>query len=204
MPAKPDSILAVDPGLNNPAAAIFRFGKLVAASRVKLPAAWKKLDVAERCRLIAGRVHEWASANGVDEAAMVRAYELELAGDLAGAETLRQARGVVRLTIEYPQIYPAGKQKGDPNDLLPLVGVAMCLAGRLDIPVQSFKPREWIGQVPKTETGDPWQSARGQLIWRNLEPAERAAVVPSHDAVDSVGIGLHSLGRLRRRVYPRS
>ena len=108
------------------------------------------------------------------------------------------------LVIEWPQVYRAGKSKGDPADLLPLVGVGMCLAGLLHPgAIKSPTPAEWIGQLPKSTTGDPWASARGQRIGSRLSDVERGRVVPSHDAVDAVGIGLYCLGRLeRRRVFP--
>lgn len=175
------SILALDPGLLNPAAALFRAGRLVAASRVKPDKAWTALDVGERCRQIASRIHEWFI--GVDP--------------LAGQH-------LDQLVIEWPRIYRAGKGKGDPNDLPPLVGVAMCLAGRLDVEVKTYWPSDWIGQVPKSTTGNPLDAARGKLIWRNIDAAEQSGIVLSHDAIDAVGLGLHHLGRLHRRVYPTS
>lgn len=170
------SLLALDPGLNNPAAAVFQDGLLVGASRVKPRSEWRTLDVAERCRLIALSIHAWARGVGIDQ--------------------------LTCLVVEWPQIYVRGRQKGDPNDLVPLAGVAMALAGRLDVEVKSYKPAEWIGQCKKAETGDPLESPRGRLIWRHLDEAERGAVSLSHDALDAIGLGLAALGRLRLRVYP--
>jgi hypothetical protein len=197
-----DSLLAFDPGLNNPAAALFREGRLIAASRISLERTWKSLPVGERCRRIAGATHEWACANGLDMAAMVKAYENDLHQYHEEARLLRQHLGIVALVVEWPQIYVRGRQKGDPNDLLPLAGVAMALAGRLDVEVRSYRPAEWIGQCAKAETGDPLASPRGQIIWRELDPAERSTVRLSHDAIDATGLGLAALGRLHMRVYP--
>lgn len=197
-----DSVLAFDPGLNNPAAALFRRGRLVAASRIRPQAAWRGFDVGERCRLIARAVHDWACEVGLDMNAMVKAYENELEGYRAEAKLLRQESGIVALVIEWPQIYVRGRSKGDPNDLLPLAGVAMCLAGRLDVEVVTYKPAQWIGQCPKSETGNALESPRGRLVWRNLDPGERETVIVSHDAIDAVGIGLAFLGRLSMRIYP--
>ncbi len=197
-----DSILAFDPGLNHPAAAIFRYGKLIAASRVKVEKSWRTFPVGERCRVIARAVHDWACEHGLDMEAMVKAYENELLGYDMEARILRQHCGVIALVVEWPQIYVRGRSKGDPNDLLPLAGVAMCLAGRLDVEVRSYKPAEWIGQCAKAETGDPLESPRGRLIWRHLDVAERATMNVSHDALDATGIGLAALGRLRMHVYP--
>lgn len=131
--------------------------------------------------------------------AMVKAYQTK---DHDEAISLRQRSGIVALVVEWPQIYVRGRSKGDPNDLLPLAGVAMALAGRLDVEVRSYRPAQWIGQCAKAEHGDPLASPRGQLIWRELDAAERAAVRLSHDALDATGLGLASLGRLHMRVYP--
>ncbi len=197
-----ESLLAIDPGLNNPAAAMFRHGVLVAASRVKPDKKWNDLVVGERCRLVARRLSEWAYDHGLDASTMRAAREAELAGRHAEARTLRQDRGIVILAVEWPQVYTRSKSKGDPNDLLPLAGVAMCLAGHLDVEVRSYRPAEWIGQCPKKETGDPLVSPRGQLVWRHLSTKERATVLVSHDSIDAIGIGLFALGRLRMHVYP--
>lgn len=196
-----DSILAVDPGLRHPAAALFRCGVLQAASRVPVPAAWHSLDVAERCRRIGSAIQDWVCECGLDMDAMADAYFLELAGDTRRARELRQARGVVQVVIEIPQIYRASKSKGDPNDLPPLFGVGAAIASRLDVEAVSYKPAQWIGQIKKAEKGDPLKSPRGKLIWRCLRDEERDRLVLSHDALDAAGLGLHHLGRLRRHVY---
>jgi hypothetical protein len=199
-----DSILEVDPGLRHPAAALFRRGELVAASRVAVPAAWHRLDVAERCRRIGGAIHDWACERGLDMDAMVAAYDRELAGDAARAVELRQARGVVRVVVEWPAIYRTPRSKGDPNDLPPLAGVGASIGARLDVETVSYKPSAWIRQVPKAETGDPLRSPRGKLIWRCLRGDEQRRITLSHDALDATGLGLHHLGRLRRRLFPGS
>lgn len=196
------SILSVDPGLRHPAAALFRRGQLRAASRVRVPSSWHGLGVGERCRLIGGAIHAWAEQEGLEMSAMIEGLELELAGDAAGARTVRRARGVEQVVIEWPQIYRLSKSKGDPNDLPGLAGVGMAIGGRLDVEVVSYLPKQWAGGTRKAETGDPLDSPRGRLVWRCLSHDERGRVVRSHDAIDAVGLGLHHLGRLQRRVYP--
>ena len=173
-------LLVLDPGIRNPALSIFLNGTLVKASRVKLPGAFLSFPMAERCRRIAGECAGWwmeySPTKQVDE-----------------------------LVYEMPQIYRAKFSKGDPNDLPPLALVAGTLSGILGCPVVSYLPREWIGQVPKNEDGDPWASPRGQRIRERLSAEEIASIVVSHDSIDSVGIGLHHLSRLaKRRVYSRS
>ncbi len=173
------ALLAVDPGLNNPAAALFLGGRLVQASRVKSDPSWKHYNVGERCRLVGENIFHWAINAG-----------LPLSDD-------------TWLSIEWPQVYRASRSKGDPNDLLPLVGVAMCVAGRARLQVLTYTPAEWIGQCPKVTTGDPLASPRGALIWRHLDTNERASATVSHDSLDAIGLGLFTLGRLQRRSYPR-
>lgn len=171
-----ERLLAVDPGLRYPAAALFVGGVLVCASRVKV-----KLDtkapMVERCRDIALAVEAWHRKQSV--------HDPEI------------------LVVEFPQIYTADKSKGDPNNLTPLACIDGALAALFKrSKVLSPKPKDWTGNLPKSEDGDPWKSPRGLRVWGRLTPDERKVVVPSHDAIDSVGLGLWALGRFeRRRVY---
>lgn len=165
-------LLAIDPGLRYPAIARFEDGVLVYASRVPIP-------------------------RGITTHTPVlercRAIAIALIGDY---------RPDVVIT-EYPQIYVREKSKGDPNNLIPLAAIGACIAGLLpSTKIISPKPKDWTGNLPKSEEGNPWDSPRGRRIWGRLSAEERVRVVPSHDAVDSVGIGLWYLGRFdRRRVY---
>ena|SRR5688500_1924883 len=169
------TLLACDPGLRYPAAAWFTDGVLVKASRVKIKVDTSE-QIAKRCRDIGLAIADWCP--GLPDA----------------------------LIVEWPQIYTADKSKGDPNNLIGLAGVGACLAGLFpNSSILSPRPREWTGNIPKSETGDPWKSPRGQRVWDRLNATERLAVVPSHDAIDAVGLGLFALGRFtRRRVFSRS
>jgi hypothetical protein len=168
------TLLGFDPGLSHPAGALFVSGVLQKASRVKIPKGiTTKTPIAERCRAIALAVTDWA--------------------------------GVIPdvLVIEWPQIYTADKSKGNPNQLVPLAAMGACLSGLyLRSKVISPTPREWTGNVKKDEEGDPWASPRGLRVKSRLSDIEFKRVIPSHDAVDAVGLGLYGLGRFnRRRVY---
>lgn len=170
-------LLAVDPGLLHPAAAVFEDGELKKASRVKIPKGINtKTPIGARCKAISFAVAEWA--------------------DVAPNTVV----------IEWPKIYTAGKSKGDPNLLLPLVGIGMCIAGFFpDCELLSPLPSEWTGQVPKATSGDAWLSARGIKIKKRLSESEIACIDVSHDSLDSVGLGLWALGRYDRlRVYDES
>jgi hypothetical protein len=177
-------MLALDPGLNHPAAALFRGGILVSAERVKVGTGLTDLPTAERCVRVAAAVVRWGMGLNMNPRWLV---------------------------VEWPQIYRASKSKGDPNDLTPLAGIGSALAGMLSVAlsprdiylgVLSPTPAEWAGQVPKSEKGDPWKSPRGARVRSRLSEAEVTAVLPSHDAVDAVGLGLWALGRFEpKRVY---
>lgn len=118
------------------------------------------------------------------------------------------------IALEWPQIYRATKSAGDPNDLPGLAGVGMAFAGILALAmagrdqtaiVQSWKPGEWAGQLPKAKTGNAWDNPRGQRIKSRLSAEEILAAggpKAQHDILDAVGIGLFALNRFeRRRVF---
>lgn len=167
-------LLAVDPGLLHPAAAVFENGELKKASRVKIPKGiTTKTPMGVRCKAIALAIAEWS---GVTPDTVI---------------------------IEWPRVYQAHKSKGDPNLLLPLVGIGMCIGGLFpESELLSPTPSEWTGQTPKATKGDAWLSARGINIKKRLSDSEIARIVVSHDSLDAVGLGLFALGRYGRiRVY---
>lgn len=117
------------------------------------------------------------------------------------------------LAFEWPQIYHAGKSEVPPQDLVPLAGVGMAVAGMLMpgcaarnivLDVVTPLPREWSQGVPKDpDATDPWETPRGRWVATCLRKEEREIVPAQHDAIDSVGIGLWLLDRLiRPRVFP--
>lgn len=174
-------LLALDPSVRSPGAALFRGGLLIAADRVKVPKQDdQKFADGARWDLVARLVEAWAG---------------------------RAQQQIVELVFERPQIYTWGKSKGDPNDLVGLAGVAGALVGRLSIAspslhVSSPTPAEWIGQLPKATKGSALVSPRAQRILSRLSPDELALVPDQHDALDAVGLGLWRLGRLEpRRVF---
>lgn len=101
----------------------------------------------------------------------------------------------VDLVIEVPQVYVAGRSKGDPDDLLELAGVDGAITTLLRPgKIAGFKPREWKGQVPK--------EIHHARVLRKLNEAEtavleRANVPPSlrHNVVDAVALGVWFLRR---------
>lgn len=175
-------LLAVDPSIRSPGAALFRAGKLVAAARIKFSID-TKLNDAERCLAAADAVAQWANQIGAKPDA---------------------------IAFEWPQVYTAAKSKGNPNDLIPMAGVDLALATgftiaaamrKVRLQLLSCKPAEWIGQLPKTTRGSAKSSPRAARIMSRLDPGELSVVPDQHDAIDAIGIGLHFLGRLGvRRV----
>lgn len=162
-------LLAVDPGLRNPAAALFIDGVLSRASRVKVPTAYHKLERGQRCLNVAKLIYdEYGPCGKIDE-----------------------------VVIEWPKV--RRRLRVDPADLFPLVGVGMAVAGLFNVPVTAPLPEEWLGgNTPKSKTGDPWDSPRGAKLKPRLSPEELACIVPSHDAIDAVCIGMWRLGRFER------
>jgi hypothetical protein len=173
----PRAVLSIDPGLRKPAAAVWIDGRLRAASRVSVPSKVHQItDIGERSAVVAELLVAWAREHALP------------------------STFVDVVVYEFPQVYTRAKSKGDPNDLLPLVAVGQHVAARVaPARIVTFKPADWAKQTAKAESGDPLLSQRGRLVTACLLSAELAALVPSHDSVDAVGLGLHYLDRFWRR-----
>lgn len=99
------------------------------------------------------------------------------------------------LVVEKPQVYRAGQQKGDQEDIIDtavragiIVGKAVSV-GELWTPM----PREWKGQTPK-----PIHNRR---VLETLTETERVRVPKLtkeklHNCLDACGLGLVKLGRM--------
>lgn len=173
-------LLAVDPSIRSPGAAIFVSNELAAACVLKLEDIGG--DIGHRTRYASRRICDWARATGLP------------------------VTSATVLIYEWPQIYAAAKSKGDPNDLPGLAAVGAGVAAMMPwhSSILTPTPREWTGGVPKSTKGDPWLSARGIRIASRLSEKELSLVPKSHDAIDAVGLGLFALGRFqRRRVISR-
>lgn len=170
-------LVNVDPGLIHPAIALFHHGQLCVARRVKVPKAVASLPMGERVRQVVDLIGAACS-------------------EVLGTES------PVALVTERPQVYAGAKSKGDPNDLIPLAMIIGGVSTGFRVPTISIVPRDWAGATRKETTGDPWLSPRGQLVESILSTDERARCESSHDAIDSVGMGLKVLNRVRR-YYPR-
>jgi hypothetical protein len=106
---------------------------------------------------------------------------------------------VRKAIIEKPMIYPGGKQKARPADIITLAvraGESGGLLRSAGVDVQYVEPFRWKGSVPKDVC-----HAR---IWGKLTDVERGIVdsagkgiAPSkrHNILDAVGIGLFGVGR---------
>lgn len=171
-------ILAVDPSLTKPGAAIYDDGRLLKASRVPIRKVPAKMSVLERAILIVDQVFAW--------------FDIPL------------EHSTHTLVVEYPQIYSATKSKGNPNDLLGLCVIAGVLADRIVWDkLLSPTPAQVWGNLPKTLTGDPWKSPRGHRLASRLTQEERACISKHHDALDAAGLALWAAGRWKpTRVFP--
>lgn len=113
---------------------------------------------------------------------------------LAMAEAVSvEVKGCDELVVEVPQVYGAGKQKGDPNDLIQVAGVGAWVGSALN-PKQAtgYLPREWKGQVPK--------EVHNARIEKKLTTQELSVFDPCppslrHNVLDAVGLGLYHLRR---------
>lgn len=173
-------LLAVDMSLTSPGAALFRGGRLIAATRVKLDEDIASLPGGMREQRVAEEVVRWAAGAGA------------------------RPRWLV---CERPKVYHGRKAgKVDPDDLLRIAlacgvlqGILAMGAARHDEALETTMviPSDWIGQIPKiTSAGKALASPRGRLIWNALRDDERRVLPIQHDAFDGVGLGLWRLHRL--------
>jgi hypothetical protein len=120
-------------------------------------------------------------------AALVKCGEIEDLWDAA-----KQAEIAV---IERPVIYPFGKQKARPRDIITLALKAGYIAGRLfPVPVRYVEPAEWKRQLPKEICH---QRIAGILRKEELSIMNALKLPQSklHNCWDAVGIGMWYLGR---------
>jgi Holliday junction resolvasome RuvABC endonuclease subunit len=179
-------LLAIDPGMNSPGAAIFGASGLVDAGRVSIPSTFATMPDGARWMHVAACIVAWTSTYQIDA-----------------------------VVYERPQWYQRAKSKGDPNQLVGVAGVAANVTGMLwrnRLEVRSPTPAEWVGQLSKVCPvckgkakrkclechGSAWETPRGRRIHSRLTPAEIALVPDQNDAIDAVGIGLWALGRLEK------
>ena len=117
-------------------------------------------------------------------------------------------RDLVHLITEWPEIYREKPgRRNDRNDLPGLAGVGSWVAGKLDCSFETVLPKEWCAQIPKsTLVSKRFDNTRSRRIADRLDPEELAVyrTASTHDGIDAIGIGLHSLNRGiidRRRVF---
>ncbi len=189
-------ILALDPGLRGCGVAIGDNARLLAAAYVPSPVRAGEADIAA-CVAMARAVVAWCDALGA----------VPPLGGAGGA--LYPRLRFDEIVCEWPQVYTPGKQKGDPNDLPPLVGVecAIC-AFYPDAKHVTHRPSAWKGQLPKPKrVSDPnpmemrVQARLDAEEWSRIEPRARSLF---HNTIDACGLLLHHFGRFERyRVIPR-
>lgn len=169
-------LLALDPGIRGAGVAIFVDGQLTRCAYVKNE--MKKGSGPAECVTMADAVDEWISGKEIDE-----------------------------VIVEWPRVYQrgGGRTKGDPNDLLALVGVDCALVAFL-MPndVSHVEPSQWKGQMTKEVVEVRVRSRLAPSEMIALDEGAREAKSMAHNMVDAVGIGLHHLGRFERfRVIAR-
>lgn len=173
--------VAIDPGLRGCGVAVFQGEILVWAGYVKSP---NKIDRGPKA---------WLE--------MAIEVESELRGLAPGlfddGGTMTAA-----LVVEVPQVYRGAQQKGDPDDLLQLVGVEAWVAGLLRATrVVGYRPREWGGQTPK--------NIKNARVEGELEDEEKARIqkCPAslrHNVLDAIAIGLFQIRRFQGQGVPQA
>jgi hypothetical protein len=119
-------------------------------------------------------------------------------GDLDGLD--RCLWRPTRVVLERPMIYPHGRQKARPRDVITLALRAGERAGlyglRYNVEPEYFEPDEWKGGSISKEAHHP-------RVWKRLADEEKRVaslagqLVPEkkhHNMLDAIGIGLFALG----------
>lgn len=180
-------LLAVDPGIRGCGAALFNLAlggaqapqganHLLRAAYVRNPA--RTGNGPRECLSMADAVDTWLIRQGP--------YNLYT---------------VHEVVIEWPQVYRQGNLKGDPGDLLPLVGVGVGICARAPVAVLThYLPKQWKGQMSKETCGE---RIVNRLSAEEMSRVEQHGEM-THNILDAIGIGLHHLGRFSpRRVIAR-
>lgn len=173
--------VSVDPGLRGCGVAVFKGTELIWASYIR------SLNKEDR-----GPKAWYAMAMEVEDVLRGQFKDLFIEGGLMDAA----------FVFEVPQIYRGAQLKGDPDDLLQLVGVEAWVAGLLRAcRVVGYRPREWKGQVPK--------DVHVRRIENTLTDEEKACMqkCPAslrHNMLDGIGIGLFHVRRLQGQGVPRA
>jgi hypothetical protein len=172
-----------DPGIRGCGVAIFDLDAKTLLHAAYVSSSCKKGNRAEECRQAVYAILRWVhNVCGVPKSC------------------------IMRVGVEWPQMYQPGKQKGDQNDMPPLAGIGAALvAAYPGASVVSPQPREWKG----TLDGDVMvarirerlsEEERARIQWRGGEDLKKNTFM--HNVFDGIGIGLHDLGRLApKRVY---
>ena len=183
-------LLALDPSIVSCGVALFRDGRLCAATTIKQGKGAASLSAITRCVVMSQRVAEWALDNALDP--------------------------IIELCAEWPVIYAPGKGKPAPSKGLPgLSGVATGVAALIarqhpTLKTSCYTPREWTQGTKKEGPNgklSTWrQSTRYSRVDKRMQGMVEFSIwqaqVKTHDAMDAVGIGLHHLGRFAPvRVY---
>jgi len=96
-----------------------------------------------------------------------------------------------KAVCEKPLVYRIGAGKGDPSGMIKTgMSGARILALFPESSITHVPPSRWKAQVPK--------ALMCTRVLDRLTDDERALVPGNHNVLDAVGIGLFSLGRMRR------
>ena len=153
--------------------------------------------------------------NASKKTASIGQRMFHMADDLVGwVDMAESVQHEVELVVERPRIYR--QIPGDPDDLMVLAEIGACLAGFFCTAPIQYRPHDWKDSIEPIEMT---RRVRERLSTKEIE----AVVLPdntcsacrtnritagdclkpssclAHNVWDAVGIGLHHLGRLKRK-----
>lgn len=180
----PSFCVAIDPGNRSCGVALFQNGELIFADFAEAKHAEVEADqFFHTSDAVWKSLRRGLSENNLDEKSL----------------------NACDLVFEYPQQYmvsPAPRES-----VQRLVGVIGAISSRfqaetggLSIRVSSYKPSQWKGQVPKDIMGERIKQRLNDKEQSKIPSLSRTKV---HNVLDSIGVGLFHLKRLRRKRVGR-
>jgi hypothetical protein len=107
-------------------------------------------------------------------------------------EVLMWAGREMPVVIETMRLRP-GREKGNPNDILEVQGVAGAIASLV-----SGEPNNVVGYLPEQWKGTVQADVMTKRIESRLSADEWVTYDGgNHNVIDAIGIGLHHIGRLK-------
>lgn len=118
-----------------------------------------------------------------------------------GAPALIKNAPLEKVVVERPMIYPGGRQKARPRDVITLALKAGEVAGAwrsaTGCDITYHEPDEWKGGAISKDMHQPriWAALRDEEQEILSQACKGKAAGKRHNIIDAVGIGLYAVGR---------